>query len=522
MLGAWALLPPRENDAKSTLRLGSDHTAANSVPATVKYVIKFNPGPNYLPGIVPENSTQPIEGMAKVGKAFEQLYPDTRVEFVGVAADAREWLVTQLVSGQAPDVIQINVEDVWQDVQKDWYVPLDKYFDQPNPFVTKGEPGSEKWWDVFKYPVPTRGTMAPNGKMYCVVLDMIETAIYYNKTLFDRLGLREPKDWEQFLALQQKIKDAGYTPMVVDRQCLADWGVDLLFDQVYGELRDVMDLNYDPRRGEYLHGYLDWDELIFLHEHGFFTPQDARWAEIWRIMKAWRPYLARDLNPHGGQILLKQFVTQEAAMFWSTSQTVNRLVADPDRGFEFGIFYLPPVPSSYSRFARGKDMCVIGGSAMQYSVTNSAVSDTSDKLPFDQRIEQSERLKRVVAFLQFLTTPASCDAVVNEQIALLPNVKGVDPHPELKPFDDILQRHYSMTKWLYTFDNQWNQVLMRMLELYLNDGIDREHFTRILEQDLERATKRITRRKALDFTELQKAWDARAAQRAQMKDLPSK
>lgn len=522
VLGAWALLPPRENDAKPAARLGSDHTAANAVPASVKYVLKFNPGPLYLPGIVPDNSTKPIEGIAKVGKAFEQLYPDTRIEFVGVAADAREWLVTQLVSGQAPDVIQINVEDVWQDVQKDWYVPIDKYLDQPNPFVKKGEPGSERWWDIFKYPVPTRGTMAPNGQMYCVVLDMIETGIYYNKNLFARLGLHEPKDWQEFLDIQRKIKDAGYTPMVVDRQCLADWGVDLLFDQVYGELRDVMDLNYDPRRGEYLHGYLDWDELIFLHDHGFFTPKDPRWAEIWRIMKDWRPYLARELNPHGGQILLKQFITQEAAMFWSHSMTVNRLMADPDRGFEFGTFYLPAISSSYSRFARGKDVCVIGGSAMQYSITNSAVSDTSDKLPFAQRIEQSERLRRVIAFLQFLTTPANCDAVVNEQIALLPNVKGVEPHPELQAFDDILQRHYSMTKWLYTFDNQWNQVLERMLELYLNDGIDREHFTRVMEQDLERATARITKRKSLDFGELQKAWDAGAAKRAQFKDLPSK
>jgi len=31
---------------------------------------------------------------------------------------SREWLVTQLSSGAAPDVIQINVEDVWQDIQK--------------------------------------------------------------------------------------------------------------------------------------------------------------------------------------------------------------------------------------------------------------------------------------------------------------------------------------------------------------------------------------------------------------------
>jgi ABC-type glycerol-3-phosphate transport system substrate-binding protein len=522
VLGAWALLPPREvSDVKPAAQHGpSSSAAAKSVPPSVKYVLKFNPGPLYLPGIVPDNSTKPIEGIARVGRAFEQLYPDTRIEFVGVAADAREWLVTQLVSGQAPDVIQINVEDVWQDVHKDWYVPIDAYLDQPNPFVKSDEPGSEKWWDIFKYPVPTRGTTAPNGKMYCVVLDMIETGIYYNKDLFAQLGLREPKDWDEFLTIQRKIKDAGYTPMVVDRQCLADWGVDLMFDQVYGNLRDVMDLNYDPRRGEYMHGYLDWDELIFLHDQGFFTPRDPRWQEIWRILKDWRPYLARELNPNGGQILLKQFITQEAAMFWSSSMTVNRLLADPNRGFEFGIFYLPPIPQSYSRFARGRDMCVIGGSAMQYSITNSAVADTDPNLPFAQRVEQSERLKRVIAFLQFLTTPANCDAVVNERIALLPNIKGVEPHAELKPFDDILQRHYAMTKWLYTFDNQWNQVLMRMLELYLNDGIDLEHFTRIMEQDLERATKRITQRKSLDFTAWQKAWDARAAQRARIEELP--
>ena len=390
MLGAWALLPPRENAAKPAARLGSDPAAPKQVPATVKHVIKFNPGPLYLPGVVRENSTNPTEGIARVGKAFEQRFPDTRIEFVGVAADAREWLVTQLVSGQAPDVIQINVEDVWQDIQKNWYVPIDKYLDAPNPFIPSGQPGSERWFDVFKYPTPTQGTRAPDGKMYCVVLDMIETGIYYNKTLFDRLGLREPATWEEFLALQQKVKDAGYTPMVVDRQCLADWGVDLLFEQLYGDMREQLDLNYDPRRGEYLHGYLDWDELIFLHDQGFFTPRDARWQEIWRIMKDWRPYLAKELNPNGSSLLLKNFMTQNAAMFWSHSMTVNRLLADPDRAFEFGIFYLPPISPSYSRFARGKNMCVIGGSAMQYSITNSAYRDTGDP-------ETSERLKRVVA-----------------------------------------------------------------------------------------------------------------------------
>jgi hypothetical protein len=129
-------------------------------------------------------------------------------------------------------------------------------------------------------------------------------------------------------------------------------------------------------------------------------------------------------------------------------------------------------------------------------------------------------LKRTIAFLQFLTTPENCRTVVNEQVALLPNVKGVDPHKPLQPFDDFLKRHYSMTKWLYTFDNQWNQVLMRMLELYANDGIEREDFIRVLEQDLERATKRLVKRKAIDTTPFEKVWDERAEARKRFADLP--
>jgi ABC-type glycerol-3-phosphate transport system substrate-binding protein len=342
---------------------------------------------------------------------------------------------------------------------------------------------------------------------------MIETGIYYNKAIFNRLGLREPATWEEFLALQQKVKDAGYTPMVVDRQCLADWGVDLTFYQVYNELRDLMDLDYDPKRGEYLHGYLDWDELIFLHDQGFFTPRDERWNEVWRILKEWRPYLSGELNDQGTNFV-KDFITQKGAMYWTSSMTVNRLRADPDREFDFGIFYLPPIPKSYSRFCNGAEQCVIGGSAMQYTVTNTAWSDTRDP-------DTSERLKRVIAFLQFLTLPQNCDAVVNEQIALLPNIKGVKPHPELEKFDEILQRHYSMTKWFFTFDNQWNQVLMRMLELYLNDGIDRDQFVRTMEKDLNRAAARITERKALDVTPFQKVWDQRRAMRKQFADLPT-
>ena len=490
----------------------SDPLRRESGAANAKYVLRIDPGPIYLPGVLPENGQRPVEGMLRVGDEFVKKFPDTRLEFVGVPGGQREWLVTQLSSGQAPDVIQINARETWQDTQRGWYAPVDGYLDQPNPFIPAGQPGSVRWWDLFQYPVPMYGTKAPDGHLYCVTLDMIETGIFYNKDIFAKVGVNVPKDWVEFLAVQQKLKEAGYIPMLVERQCVTDWAVDLIFDQLFHDLREMMDLNFDPARGEDMNGYLDWDELIFLHQHGFFSAKDARWRELWRILKDWRQYMAQDLNGTGVDFT-KSFVTQKGAMMWSTSMEVNRLVQDPERGFDWGIFYLPGIPSSVSRFAHNHEMCVISGCAMQYSMTNSAFRDTGNP-------QTSERIKRVLAFLQYLTTPASCDAIVNEQIALLPNIKGVAARPQLEPFRPIRQRHYSMTKWFFTFDLQFDEVMLRMLEMYLNNGMTEDQFIGWMERNLDTAAQRITERKKLDFAPLQKVWDSRREMRKQFTELP--
>jgi len=511
----WKLTPTSGN-SQGAIRLGTDPAHINDLPPSVKYVIKINAGA-YLPGLMPDNVGKPLSAMNDVAAAFEKLYPDTRIDYESAPSGQREWLVTQLSSGQAPDIVCVNVEDVWQDVQKNWYVPLDQYLDAPNPFAKPGAPGSKSWWDMFKYPIPTRGTCAPNGKFYCITLDMIETGIFYNKDLFQKLGLHEPKDWPEFLQLQKTLAKAGKIPMLVEKGALTDWGVDLMFYQVYSEIADLLDLRYDPRSGDYLKGYLDWDELAFLHTKGFFTARDKRWIETWRLLKQWRQYMERDLS---SLEVMKMFMTQRGAMMWGMSPHVNKFTRDPDMEFHWGIFYLPPIPKSFSKYCSGRPQCVIGGSGMQYEVTNSAVGDTSSKLPMEKRMEQSERLKRVMAYLQFLTTPHNTDQVVNEMTSFLPNIKGADFNPDLAAFDGFLQRHYSMTKWSYTFDLQFDEVFIRMFELYLNDGISEADFLGWMDRNLTTACDNVIRRKNLNLEPLQKEWDKRLAQRKATPDLP--
>lgn len=501
-LATWALWP---RDAAAPEANG----IAPSSGRNRKYTLRFAPG-LYMPDRRPMDLGTPLQGLKKVAAAFERLYPDTHIEFTEAPVGSREYLVTQLAADQAPEILNVNVEDVWQDVQKGWYVGLDKYLEQPNPFVPKGQPGSRQWWDQFKYEALSRGKAAPDGKMYCLTFDMVETGIFYNKDIFRKLGLKEPKDWPEFMAAQEKIQKAGLIPLLLGNVEVADWGMDLIFDQVYGELLPGMNLHKDPVREETLAGYLDWDEIAFLYGKGFFTRRDPRFVETFRILKEWRRYWPKAMVTD----YVKQFVTQKAAMWWSGSWTVNRLMRDPDVTFDWGVFYLPPIPRVSCRFADGHQQVVIGGAGTQFEVTKTAFNDTHDPAT-------SVKLKRAIAFLQYLTLPQNTDRVVNEIVAFLPNIVGTEPNPSLMPFHEFLKRPCSKTKWLYTFDLRFNEIYRRMLELFLNDGISEDEFLTWMESNLRTASETVVRRKNLDLSKFESAWEANAVLRARFRELPS-
>jgi raffinose/stachyose/melibiose transport system substrate-binding protein len=363
---------------------------------------------------------------------------------------------------------------------------------------------------MFKYQAISHGKAAPDGLNYCISYDMIETAIFYNKDIFAEVGVTVPETWDQWLDDMQRIQDAGYMPLLMSIYSFNDWGVDLVFDQLYWSLLPGIDLFKDPIREPYLQGYLDWDELGFLFRQGFFTSKDPRYVELWRHLRDLRQYCNKNLTTMD---VTREFVTQQGAMYWNACPFVYRLIADKDLGFEWGVFYPPRFTKETSEFASETDMCVIGGSGMQYEVTNSAYNDTGDPAT-------SEKLKRVILFLQFMTVPEQYQRIVNEYACLLPNIIGVPVLPSLTPFEEILERRYTTTKWIFTFDLKFSEIQQRILELYLNDGIGLDEFIEWQEANLDAATRNLLTRKSVDMVRLQSEWDRLAPIRANMKGLP--
>lgn len=130
---------------------------------------------------------------------FEKENPDIKIDF-GYAPPTSEYLSTlqtRLVGNQAPDVFIITSENR-EDLIKNGYVkdlsdePFMKNISQANKdFVGK------------------------DGKTYGMSIISWASGVSYNKDLLKKVGYDEPPaNWDDFLKLCKKLKDAGIEPLL--------------------------------------------------------------------------------------------------------------------------------------------------------------------------------------------------------------------------------------------------------------------------------------------------------------------
>lgn len=488
MIATFSSAPPLLARLALALFLSAAPAAADPqdrMSAGRQITIRMTPGV-YMPGQRPTGVGPRITELRRAIDAYQQLHPNVRIILVPIGgADIveGEYIKTQIMGGIAPDIVQINVEAVWPDVDKGWWIPLDEYFDQPNPYIPEGEPGSDQWWDVFANLALTRAKRGPDGKLYCLVFDLVEIGIFYNKDVFQKHGLDLPETWTEFLQLQQTLKNLGYIPIALSAFHAYDWAQDYFFDQMYYPILGEIDrIQAPPEEEEYLQGYLTAPELCWNIMVGNIAHDQPRYRETWRLIREWREFWPRDISRSD---LHRLFVTQRSPMTWHVSPYARRLVYDEILDFEWGVFYLPPVTAECSPLGTGVDPAVFGGAGTQYSVTRMA----KDRGHLDQ----------VIDFLAFLSTPQYGGKIVNEARVLIPNFAGVEMDEVMKPFADLLDYRYTTTKWTYTLDYRFNDTNRRLIELFLGDALTMDDFLVRMDRNNREAAKRTIRQHGWTF-----------------------
>lgn len=132
-----------------------------------------------------------------ITEKYKELYPNATIQWdITLSSSYFDKLKAELASNTAADVI-FSQSDFQNFVAAGYFSDL-----SDQPWTSRLHPGTKK--------ATTAG-----GKVYGATLGMGGSGIWYNKKIFDDLGLTPPKTWADFISLGEKIEDAGITPMAL-------------------------------------------------------------------------------------------------------------------------------------------------------------------------------------------------------------------------------------------------------------------------------------------------------------------
>ena len=139
------------------------------------------------------------ETLAKMVEAFEASHPDIKVDVETIGYDDYfTQMQTRVAGGTAPDCYELNIENF-------------------AAYANKGLLAEISGVDVSGLNDTALNAFCVNGKQYGLPESFSNVVLIYNKDLFEQAGItEEPKTWDEFKDVCQKLKDAGITPMTMD------------------------------------------------------------------------------------------------------------------------------------------------------------------------------------------------------------------------------------------------------------------------------------------------------------------
>lgn len=240
-----------------------------------------------------------------MGLYTSQVAPNVTIAFQPInPPDYNATLRLQLESGTAPDLLYARSYGFGQDLFKSGYFA--DCSDIPGLKDNFSDSNKAPW-------------QMPDGKMFAVPFAAVSHGVYYNKDIFDKVGISIPTTWEEFMTDCQKLKDAGYTPLA---NGLADeW--------------DILECFFLGMLPNYVGGA---DQRV-LYENGTKKINDQNFVDAYTDIAGVKPFLPKGFEAVTYNDSQALFSSQGAAMFIDGSWTIS---VYKDVTFKWGVFAIPP------------------------------------------------------------------------------------------------------------------------------------------------------------------------------------
>lgn len=126
--------------------------------------------------------------------------------------------------------------------------------------------------ELFK-PGVVAGSIHTDGKIYSLPIEYKPNTFWYNKGIFEELGLEEPRTWAELKAVAESCQEAGYIPFAVGpyltRWMPVFWFDYLLLNTAGGDFRERLMWGKESWESPEVHRVFElWKELI---DQGYFN-----------------------------------------------------------------------------------------------------------------------------------------------------------------------------------------------------------------------------------------------------------
>jgi raffinose/stachyose/melibiose transport system substrate-binding protein len=139
-----------------------------------------------------------VNQFADIIAAFNEKYPEIKVEAENIKNDSQTLLKTRLVSNQAPDIMMLqSYSTVFEYANSGFLLNLSN-----ESFMNNVVDGS-------------KNAVTYKGEQYALPMDMAGIGVIYNKDIFDKYNLKVPKTFRELEHVCKVLKDNNIIPFAV-------------------------------------------------------------------------------------------------------------------------------------------------------------------------------------------------------------------------------------------------------------------------------------------------------------------
>lgn len=290
------------------------------------------------------------EAMDEVSRAYMRKHPNVRVEQLAVPERIYPtWLRTQLVGGNAPQIIAIG-SGVNDEILARFFMPITDLVDDPNPYnegsVLEGIPWRDTFLDGLAGPNTYNSTLMEN---YGVPTSLFTIRVFYNVELWREIfGDRPvPRTYEEFVQVSEETerwarqRNRSLVPIYGSR-----YNSPLLMERLFGSQTQSLVLQGFGLRSM-RQSTFDIHAKMLRGELGFHTSEFASGLEIMRDVTR---FMQDGFLQQGREEATLYFVQQRALMVVTGGWDAGSFRIQAP--FEVRAFPLPLPSRQHERFGR--------------------------------------------------------------------------------------------------------------------------------------------------------------------------